>query len=62
VTEPKNKAAICEGAVKSLEHLKGQPPRPIAQPDVIDRQHEAVELVVGTAVGDGSRSSRACWE
>ncbi len=49
--EPKNGAALCAGALDFLSKRLGEVLRPIAQPDVMDRRNEAVELVAESPSG-----------
>ena len=49
MAEPKNEAAILRGRGQFSRKTERAVPSSIAQPDVIDRQHEAVELVVGSS-------------
>ena len=52
MTEPKNERAVCLGAVRFLERRRGERIQISSEPDRVERQQQAVEMV---AVSDSAR-------
>jgi hypothetical protein len=52
--EPKNVAALCNGAVEFLSELRNEPLRPVGQPDTTERQRRDRDGGGAAARGDGA--------